>query len=159
MDLRSAAVYVIPKSLGLLEPSILETPGTKPKYPKPNTTTMTIIMSPTTKLLMSPIQHLPSLISCEMECKRVVCHLNASMERPSLMSDVVARSIPRFLPPTQFLNKATYRCLPICHFHTGGLHLCIAVWVLPFVSRQLHVGEAVQHLFVEEAGAAQVDWA
>ena len=32
----------------------------------------------------------------EMERKRVVCHLNASMERPSLMSDVVARSIAAF---------------------------------------------------------------
>src|SRR5450830_1509496 len=59
MDLRSAAVYVIPKSLGLSEPSILETPGTKPKYPKPNTTTMATIMSPIKKLLMNPIQHLP----------------------------------------------------------------------------------------------------
>jgi len=159
MDLRSASVYVIPKFLGLSEPSILETPGTKPKYPRPRMTRMTMTMSPTTNLLMKPTQHLPSLISYEMERKRVVCHLNASMERPSLMSDVVARSIPRFLPPTQFLNKATYRCLPICHSHTGGLHLCIAVWVLPFVSCQFHVGEAVQHLFVEEAGAAQIDWA
>ena len=91
-------------------------------------------MSPTTKLLISPMQHLPdqrklaratcqkkhdaltvsnmgqkvrqilsSITKCftsrEMQRKRVVCHLNASMERPSLMSDVVARSIPRFLPP------------------------------------------------------------
>src|SRR5450830_1521315 len=105
MDLRFAAVYVIPKSLGLSEPSILETPGTKPKYPKPNTTTMTIIMGPTTKLLMSPIQHLPGFISCEMQRKRVVCHLNASMERPSLMSDVVARSITTFFRQHNFQSE------------------------------------------------------
>src|SRR5664280_15951 len=149
MDLRSAAVYVIPKFLGLSEPSILETPGTKPKYPKPNTTTMIITMSPTTNLLMKPMQHLPMFISCEMQRKRVVCHLNASMERPSLMSDVVARSIAAF-----FLqhNSQSER-------HKSVFQSVIAWHQLLFVSCQFHVGEAVQHLFVEETGAAQIDWA
>src|SRR5450756_1114760 len=105
MDLRSAAVYVIPKFLGLSEPSILETLGTKPKYPKPRTTTMITTMSPIKKLLMKPIRHLPGFISCEMQRKRVVCHLNASMERPSLMSDVVARSITAFFRQHNFQSE------------------------------------------------------
>jgi hypothetical protein len=36
-------------------------------------------------------------ISCEMKCKRVVCHLHASKQRPSRVSNVAVRSIPRFI--------------------------------------------------------------